>query len=726
MKNMNKIPELLAPAGNLETFYSVINAGADAVYLGGELFGARAYANNFSTQELLLAIDYAHLWNKKVYLTVNTLLKNNELNDHLIKYIQPLYEAGLDAVIIQDLGVAKLLHLHFPNLDLHGSTQLSITSAQGANYLKELGFTRIVPAREISLTELKQMKEETSIEIETFIHGAMCYCYSGQCLFSSLLGGRSGNRGRCTQPCRLPYEYLKNSDSVGTEESYLLSMKDMNTIELLPFILETGIHSLKIEGRMKQKEYAAGVVSIYRKYLNSYDIDPTHYKVDPNDLQLLSDLGNRSGFSTGYYLNQNGKQMITLASANYERNERTSSTSFPDTQKNQRLVKAMISLNLNQPMRLTLTLDEQTIVVEGAVVEQAQKAPLTKEIIQEKIAQTGNSHYVFEPLTIQLDEGAFVPASALKQLKRESIEKLNQFFFTPFQRVKPLILEMENKMVTRQESQISLSISVETQEQLNLCLASGKANQIYLNSTLVNANKPEIKQVISQYRNIQFFLELPRVFRKQSESVYLQLLDELIPSGLKGMVVSSLDALEFSKSYRKDGIEIIGNESLYLFNDVSQQQLEQDMDFVTFPYELNKKELFSHDKGKGQMTVYGFLPLMTSAQCLQKTTTKCNKITTCNASGHLVDRYQKQFLVKSYCLDCYNVIYNSQPICLIHQMNDLMKQGFTKFRLDFHDETRERVDIILNLYQLAIDGHKIKAEDIPFEYTNGHYKRGVE
>lgn len=726
MKNMNKIPELLAPAGNLETFYSVINAGADAVYLGGELFGARAYANNFSTQELLLAIDYAHLWNKKVYLTVNTLVKNSELNDQLIQYIQPLYEAGLDAVIIQDLGVAKLLHLHFPNLDLHGSTQLSITSAQGANYVKELGFTRIVPAREISLTELKQMKDETTIEIEAFIHGAMCYCYSGQCLFSSLLGGRSGNRGRCTQPCRLPYEYLKSSDSVGAQESYLLSMKDMNTIELLPFIVETGIHSLKIEGRMKQKEYAAGVVSIYRKYLNSYDIDPAHYKVDPNDLQLLSDLGNRSGFSTGYYQDQNGKQMITLSSANYERNELPDTSNFPDPTKKQRAVNALIKLNLNQPMRLILTVDEQTIEVEGAIVEQAQKVPLTKEIIQEKIAQTGNSHYVFEPLSIQLDEDAFVPASALKQLKRESIEKLNQFFFSPFQRVKPLITEWENKIVTRQEDQISLSISVETREQLNLCLASGKANQIYLNSILVNANKPEIKQVISQYRNIQFFLELPRVFRKQSEAGYLQLLEEFIPSGLKGMVVSSLDALEFSKSYRQEGMKIIGNESLYLFNDASQQQLEQDMDFVTFPYELNKKELFSHDKGKGQMTVYGFLPLMTSAQCLQKTTAKCHKTSTCNESGYLVDRYQKQFLVKSYCLDCYNVIYNSQPICLIHQMNDLMKQGFTKFRLDFHDETKERIDVVLNLYQSAIDGRKIKAEDIPFEYTNGHYKRGVE
>lgn len=726
MKNWNKLPELLAPAGSLEIFYSVLNAGADAVYLGGELFGARAYANNFSTQELLIAIEYAHLWNKKVYLTVNTLLKNSELNDQLIQYIQPLYEAGLDAVIIQDLGVAKLLHLHFPNLDLHGSTQLSITSALGANYLKELGFTRIVPARELHLSELKQMKEETTIEIEAFIHGAMCYCYSGQCLYSSLLGGRSGNRGRCTQPCRLPYEYLDHANTIKSQESYLLSMKDMNTIELLPFIVETGIHSLKIEGRMKQKEYAAGVVSVYRKYLDLYAKDPDHYKVNPTDLVLLSDLGNRSGFSTGYFQDQNGKEMITLSSANYERNERHDTTNFLDSAKKQLAIKALIKLNLNQPMQLTLTVDEQTIEVEGAIVLQAQKAPLTKEMVQEKIAQTGNSNYVFEELTIELDENAFVPASALKLLKRDSLEKLNQFFLSPFEKVKPILAKVENKFVSKQNGSPTLSISVETQEQLKVCLSSGKANQIYLNATLVRENKSDIVQVISQNKSIHFFIELPRIFRKKSQAEYAKLIDELKESGLKGLVVSSFDALEFSKFYRQLGMEIVGNESLYLYNDYSQQQLEQNMDFVTFPYELNKKELFSHHKGNGQMTVYGFLPLMTSAQCLQKTTTKCNKTSACNASGYLVDRYQKQFLVKSYCFDCYNVIYNSQPLCLLHQMHDMIKQGFVNFRLDFHDETSEKIDIVLALYQSAIDGNKIKAEDIPFEYTNGHYKRGVE
>ena len=722
MNKTMKLPELLAPAGNLEIFYSVINAGADAVYLGGELFGARAYANNFSQEELLTAIDYAHLWNKKVYLTVNTLLKNTEISDHLIQYILPLYEAGLDAVIIQDLGVAKLLQFHFPNLDLHGSTQLSITSGMGANYAKAVGFSRIVPAREISLLELQQMKEDSSIEIETFIHGAMCYCYSGQCLFSSLLGGRSGNRGRCTQPCRLPYGYLDKKGIVGSKESYLLSMKDMNTVELLPSIIETGIHSLKIEGRMKQKEYAAGVVFIYRKYLDLYEKNPENFNVDPKDLQLLSDLGNRSGFSTGYYQNQNGKQMITLSTANYERNDIQNEKISPHTTKNQRTVEAIVMLKLDQKMTLELKVGEHIILVDGAVVEKAQKVPLTEETVQEKIAQTGNSHYLFDPITVQLDEDTFVPASALKHLKREGLKELDQYFLQKYRRIKPTVVETEcNKTII--ESQISLSISIETMEQLYLCLETDVVTQLYLSPNLVFANKSKIIDLISRHKSIGFFFELPRIFRKQSQKRYVEMIEDLIPLGLAGMVVTSFDALEFSKNYRKPDFKINGNESLYIYNDYAQEVMEEDLDMVTFPYELNKKELFSHEKGKGQITVYGFLPLMTTAQCIQKTTDKCSHTET---SGYLVDRYEKEFLVKNYCLDCYNVIYNSQPLCLIQHINDLMKQDFTKFRLDFHDETSERIEMVLKLYQSAIRGNKIKAEDIPFEYTNGHYKRGVE
>ncbi|MBP7320943.1 MAG: U32 family peptidase, partial [Lachnospiraceae bacterium] len=318
MSETSKI-ELLAPAGNLEIFYSVIDAGADAVYLGGELFGARAYATNFSNEEIITAIHYAHLLNRKVYLTINTLVKNEELNEQLFPYLQPFYEEGLDAVIVQDLGVAAFIHENFPLLDLHASTQLSITSAYGAQFLQDLGFTRIVPARELSLTEIASIQESCSIEIESFIHGAMCYCYSGQCLFSSLLGGRSGNRGRCTQPCRLPYDLLDEEKHLIEKEKYILSMNDMNTLPILDQLLSSGICSFKIEGRMKQKEYAQGVVRVYRQFIDHILIqhqDLSQKEIKKGVAQLTA-YGCRSGFSTGYYEHYNGSSMITMKNASY-------------------------------------------------------------------------------------------------------------------------------------------------------------------------------------------------------------------------------------------------------------------------------------------------------------------------------------------------------------------------------------------------------------------------
>ena len=259
--------ELLAPAGNYESFLGAICAGADAVYLGGEKFGARAYADNFSEEEICRAVSYAHVFGRKVYLTVNTLMKESELEE-LIPYLEPFYLAGLDGVIVQDIGALLAIKEAFPGLELHASTQMSITGSYGAGMLKELGVVRVVPARELSLSEIESLGRETGLEIEAFIHGAMCYCYSGQCLFSSILGGRSGNRGRCAQPCRLPYR-IGGDGKPGTEQ-YPLSLKDMCTISFLPKLIEAGISSFKIEGRMKKPEYAAGVTAIYRKYIDLY------------------------------------------------------------------------------------------------------------------------------------------------------------------------------------------------------------------------------------------------------------------------------------------------------------------------------------------------------------------------------------------------------------------------------------------------------------------------
>ncbi len=315
--------ELLAPAGNAEGFYGAVRAGADAVYLGGSRFGARAYAENFTTEELIECIRYGHLLGRKIYLTVNTLLKESEVSE-LFEYLNPFYEAGLDAVIVQDLGVLRFIRERFPELGIHGSTQMTICSVHGAELLKKLGAVRIVPARELSLQELSEMKEKVDIELETFIHGAMCYCYSGQCLFSSILGGRSGNRGRCAQPCRLPYEV--KTERKRSEACYPLSLKDMCTIEHIPLLAEAGIDSFKIEGRMKKPEYAAGVTAVYRKYIDRYydmrerygaEKAASEYKVLPEDLELLSSLYIRSEKQDGYYFKQNGPDMITLSNPAY-------------------------------------------------------------------------------------------------------------------------------------------------------------------------------------------------------------------------------------------------------------------------------------------------------------------------------------------------------------------------------------------------------------------------
>lgn len=322
---MDRPIEILAPAGSYEGMKAAMNAGCDAVYIGGSSFGARAYANNLDEDTLLRAIDEAHIRNKKLYLTVNTLLKEKEHTEELYLYLRRYYQQGLDAVIVQDMGALHFIHEQFPKLAIHASTQTTLTMAQGANRLKPYGVTRLVTARELSLAEIKKMREETDLEIETFVHGALCYCYSGQCLMSSMIGGRSGNRGRCAQPCRMPYQFYSGEKKASSDkEKYLLSPKDINTVALIPDLIDAGINSLKIEGRMKRPEYAAAVSFVYRKYVDLYfELGKEGYnqylssKDFEKDMILLQDVYNRGGFSQGYGNTYNGKKMMSLLRPNH-------------------------------------------------------------------------------------------------------------------------------------------------------------------------------------------------------------------------------------------------------------------------------------------------------------------------------------------------------------------------------------------------------------------------
>ena len=420
--------ELLAPAGSLEICKAVMNAGADAVYLGGDKFGARAFAKNFTQEDLKEALDFAHMRGKKIFLTVNTLLKNKEIGTELFSYLQPLYEYGLDAVIVQDYGVFQFIRRNFPDLALHASTQMSVSNVAGAKFLMEHGAERIVTARELSSAEIRRIYDETGVEIESFIHGALCYCYSGQCLMSSMLGGRSGNRGRCAQPCRLAYQV---TDAMGNllhkKEKYPLSPKDLCTIELLPELCESGIYSFKIEGRMKKLEYAAGVTSIYRKYLDLYEESPESYKVEEADMERLLLLGNRNGFTKGYYEMRNGRSMMTLTDSSHSSNDAKMAYQPAAERKLPVLMQAVF--HADRPMELSVTLldgepNTSEVIVSGVCPGLAQNRPLSREELEKRLRKTGDTPFEAAELEISLEDGLFVPVGQLNELRRSALEQL--------------------------------------------------------------------------------------------------------------------------------------------------------------------------------------------------------------------------------------------------------------------------------------------------------------
>lgn len=424
-----KKPELLAPAGNMQCLYAAINAGADAVYLAGKEFGARASADNFTTEELITAIELAHLNDVKVYLTLNTLIKEREW-DRIYDFLKPLYDVNLDGVIIQDFGLIAFLKESFPKLEMHASTQMTTTGVFGSELLKDNGIVRIVPARELSLEEIKKIKAQVDIEIECFIHGAMCYCYSGQCLFSSFLGGRSGNRGRCAGPCRLPYTVIDEKSRYIRKDfiQYPLSLKDMCTLTCINELIDAGIDSFKIEGRLKSPEYVAGVTSIYRKYIDLY-CDKNVFDIDPKDLDKLSKLYIRTELSEGYYFKHNSPEMITKTSPSYGENDEKLISMLNEKYVNnvkKMPVTGIVTLIPGQNTSLILRYKNHVISVEGNMVDTAKNRPLTKEDVKKQLYKTGETFFYFEDLEIIMEDNCFMAVKMLNDLRRDAFNALKK------------------------------------------------------------------------------------------------------------------------------------------------------------------------------------------------------------------------------------------------------------------------------------------------------------
>ena len=438
--------ELLSPAGSFDIAKAVIDAGADAVYLAGDLFGARAYAGNLSREELFAILDYAHVRGTSIHLTVNTLLKNREIEGQLYDFILPLYEHGLDAVIVQDFGVLSFLHRYFPQLSLHASTQMSVADVAGALFLQKQGVSRVVTARELSLKEVAQIAALPGLEVETFIHGALCYSYSGQCLMSSMIGGRSGNRGRCAQPCRLPYRVMAVPDESGTAASgqkkgrrsskdtafetditknacYPLSPKDLCAINLLPELIGAGIHSFKIEGRMKQVEYAAGVTAMYRKYIDAYYADPQNFHVAVPDYEHLMRLGNRSGFTEGYYHTKGSSSMMALYDSSH-------TSKKVDKKPVSQVRKAPVDLYFNamrgEPVVLTAIAGDAGVSLSGVEAAPASSRPTTEQDIKKQLTKLGDTPFVARSVDLSVDEGLFLPLSQINQLRRQVLSGLEE------------------------------------------------------------------------------------------------------------------------------------------------------------------------------------------------------------------------------------------------------------------------------------------------------------
>jgi putative protease len=433
MIKREKRVELLAPAGSFQSVVAAVNAGADAVYMGGRKFGARAYAESAKAEEedmVMEAIRYCHLFSVKLYMTVNILFKDHELKE-LFSYIKPYYEAGVDGLIMQDLGAIRMIRRMFPDLEVHASTQQTIASVQGAMMAKKFGMTRAVCSRELNLREIRRIHEESGMELEVFCHGAMCYSYSGACFMSSLLGGRSGNRGRCAGTCRLCYE-------VAGKKGYYLSMKDMETVDLLPELIEVGAYSFKIEGRMKSPLYTAGVVSVYRKYLDralQYLDDKAEgkeasYHVRKEDHEILREIYDRGGFTT-YLDRHNGKEMIAIQEKTFREVNRAVTDVIEEKyiRKNKTIpVDAYLSLSLNQPAVLTLcesVVDGKTPVTVTAYSEEpvcaAETHPMTADDLDARMRKTGGTAFTFDHVEIQMEDSVFLPVGQLNQLRREAL-----------------------------------------------------------------------------------------------------------------------------------------------------------------------------------------------------------------------------------------------------------------------------------------------------------------
>lgn len=785
---MNDI-ELLSPAGDFECLKAAVQNGADAVYFGADKFNARANSKNFNSEELRMAIEYAKLRNVKTHLTINIVIQNAEFEDAL-NLVKDAYLAGIDAVIVQDLGLAKKIIETFPNLEVHASTQMTTYNKEGVEQLEKLGVNRVVLARELEVKEIEDICKNSNVDIEIFIHGALCICYSGQCLMSSLIGGRSGNRGTCAGSCRLPYALLKN-DSV-VNKGYLLSSKDVCTLDILPKILASGVKSLKIEGRMKSPYYVGLVTSIYRKYINLAQSGKP-YIVEDSDREKLMQIFNRGGFSTGYLNGKLGKEMMYTKRPNhigikvgevvsYNKNKgyvkvklekdielgdsiaikessckiselmlgntnikilkkgqiatigriygdikikdyvyKTVSNSLNKEieQKNskenvKRKITGKISLKNNQPISIEI-IDELTKInikeQKDVIPVKAEKTGITKERIKEQLSKTGNTIFEFSNIEVELDEGIIVPISSINELRRDSLEKLENELKSKIKRnevIKINTLKEKKEEKTREKIEVNLCLN-KLNNNINYKNLKD-INNVYLPIELFFEKENEQKiQEISN--NFNTYIIIPAITKGVFNKLILEKLQKL---NFKGLVLSNISQLNYLKGIKKEELELIANYTFNAFNNYTIEELKKlGFNKIIISPELNKTNINNLSENiQKELIVYGRTLLMTSEYCTIGTFKGCKGF--CKEGKYtLKDRLGLKFPVYTNRINCNNLIYNSKITSI--EWKDL---NIDSIRIDILEETEEEIKNIIEVHR-----NNQRLEGI--NYTNGNLNKEI-
>ncbi len=669
-----KLPELLCPAGSPEAFLAAIDGGADAIYVGGASFNARINAKNFSPDELREAVKLAHLYGVKVYQTVNIMLHQRELGEFLESARESM-EMGIDAFIISDIGAAALVRRYLPDMPLHASTQMSIHNSSGACLLENYGFSRVVPARELSKGDIYNMVRENPLEIEIFIHGALCVSHSGQCLFSSLVGGRSGNRGLCAQPCRLPYCSAESR----TADKYPLSLKDMSLASHVTEIIESNVSSLKIEGRMKSPEYVRGVAKIWRRLLDE------GRNATRDELRELSDIFSRGGFTDGYFTEKIDRQMLGVRSENDKQLSREGERFSKISRRVD--ISMLVSLHKGESSRLTVRLGDKSASVEGDVVQEAINAPIDRATVEKSMLKLGDTPFSCSDLEIDLDENVMLPISRLNALRREGIERLSSLICETKQfRVGDIQFKTPKSKPIRRNTGRFLKaeqITDRAREFFDIILlplaeySKTKADGFVMPSVIFDSEEEKVKELLQS------------AAKKGAEYVVVSNFGQI------ALVKKHLPAARLIADYR---FNIANNESMAFFEELG-------FESEVLSAELTLPQL-RDIKGAKAAIVYGRIPLMTLEKCVIKELYGKNACDICARGGaEMKDRRGFVFPVVREP-EHRNIVLNSLPTSMSDRQEELEKAGIVDRHFLFTVESDSMVDCVIDAYKSKkpIDG----------------------